>query len=68
MCPYYDYECDSCGESHELFQGIKDKPKKKCPICGKLKLRRVISGGCGIIFKGSGFHCNDYPKDSAKRP
>lgn len=63
--PHYDYECDACGAEHEIFQGIKDNPKRKCPSCGKLKLRRLISGGVGLIFKGAGFHCNDYPNSNS---
>jgi len=68
--PHYDYECDACGKTTEIFQGIKDRPKKKCPDCGKLKLRRVISGGCGLIFKGTGFYITDYGRGNGngKKP
>ena len=63
--PTYDYECNplegGCGHRFEEMQSIKDEPKKKCPICKKLKLHRLISVS-GLIFKGSGFFCNDYPK------
>ncbi|TVQ24575.1 MAG: zinc ribbon domain-containing protein [Spirochaetaceae bacterium] len=57
--PSYDYECKSCGHSFEEFQYMSDAPLKKCPSCGKLSLRRLIGGGMGIIFKGSGFYVND---------
>ncbi len=40
--PYYDYECDACGMETEEFQRMADPPLKKCPICGKRKLRRLI--------------------------
>ncbi len=57
--PTYDYVCDSCEHALELFQSFKEAPKKKCPQCGKLALRRVISGGVGLVFKGSGFYVTD---------
>jgi putative FmdB family regulatory protein len=66
--PHYDYECDSCKKKFEFFQSISEEPKKKCPECGKRKLRRLISGGIGIIFKGSGFYCTDYRNKEVKLP
>ena len=51
--PSYDYECTSCGHTFEVFQSMFDDPLKKCPVCGK-KVQRLIAGGAGIIFKGSG--------------
>ena len=62
--PTYEYECKSCSHSFEAFQSIKDDPLEKCPQCGK-KLRRLINGGSGIIFKGSGFYVTDKGKSSA---
>lgn len=56
--PTYEYECKSCGHSFEAFQSMKDAPLKECPECGK-EVRRLINGGTGIIFKGSGFYVND---------
>ena len=58
--PTYEYECDACGHAFELFQGMNDPVKRKCPECGKLKLVRLIGAGAGIIFKGSGFYETDY--------
>ena len=58
--PTYDYECDACGHAFELFQSIRDEPEKKCPRCGKRKLRRLIGSGGAILFKGSGFYTTDY--------
>ena len=43
--PTYDYECDACGHEMELFQGIKDAVKKKCPECSKNKLCRLFCAG-----------------------
>ena len=65
--PTYDYECDGCGHTFELFQSITEDPEKKCPECGKLKLRRLFGTGAAIVFKGSGFHQTDYRSDSYKR-
>ena len=56
--PTYEYECKSCSYHFEAFQSIKDEPLKKCPQCGK-SVRRLINGGSGIIFKGSGFYITD---------
>lgn len=65
--PTYDYECDACDYQMELFQGINDPVKKKCPKCGKNKLRRLFGGGAAIVFKGSGFYQTDYRSDSYKK-
>ncbi|TWU66648.1 MULTISPECIES: FmdB family zinc ribbon protein [Crateriforma] len=65
--PTYDYECDACGHEMELFQGINDPVKKKCPECGKSKLRRLFGSGAAIMFKGSGFYETDYRSDSYKK-
>lgn len=59
--PTYEYQCVK-GHAFEVFQRISDKPKAKCPTCGA-KATRVISGGAGLIFKGSGFYITDYGKD-----
>ncbi len=56
--PTYEYKCKSCGHSFEAIQSMKDDPLSSCPECGKA-IRRMINGGMGIIFKGSGFYVND---------
>jgi putative FmdB family regulatory protein len=66
IMPTYDYECDACGHLFELFQGINDPIKRKCPECKKLKLRRLFGTGAAILFKGSGFYETDYRSDSYK--
>ena len=48
--PTYDYECDACEHSFELFQTISESLKKKCPECGKMKLRRLF--GTGVDIQG----------------
>ncbi len=65
--PTYDYECDACGHTFELFQSISEPVKKKCPECGKSKLRRLFGTGAAIVFKGSGFYQTDYRSDSYKK-
>ena len=65
--PTYDYECDACGHTMELFQGINDPVKKKCPECGKNKLNRLFGTGAAIVFKGSGFYQTDYRSEGYKK-
>ena len=62
--PTYDYHCEACGRDYEMFQAMSANPVKKCPHCGKNKARRLIGTGGGIIFRGSGFYCNDYRDNS----
>lgn len=64
--PTYDYVCDACDHRFELFQSITAEPEKKCPECGRRKLRRLIGPGAAIIFKGSGFYQTDYRSESYK--
>lgn len=65
--PTYDYHCDACEHEFELFQSIKADPEKKCPECGKNKLRRLIGPGAALVFKGSGFYKTDYRSESYKK-
>jgi putative FmdB family regulatory protein len=69
--PTYDYKCDACGNQFERFQSVTAAPIRKCPSCGKNKVRRLIGPGAGLIFKGSGFYITDYRsegyKDAAKK-
>ena len=62
--PTYDYQCGACGHRFELFQSITARAVRKCPVCGRLKVRRLIGSGAGIIFKGSGFYQTDYRSES----
>jgi putative FmdB family regulatory protein len=62
--PTYEYKCDACGHTFEKFQSITAAPIKKCPQCGKSKVRRLIGTGAGLLFKGSGFYITDYRPDS----
>ncbi|MBT3602845.1 MAG: zinc ribbon domain-containing protein [Candidatus Latescibacteria bacterium] len=64
--PTYEYACPDCEHLFESFQSITAKPIKKCPECGKRKVQRLISGGAGLLFKGSGFYITDYRSDNYK--
>lgn len=66
--PTYEYHCSACSEDLEVFQSMKDAPLDTCPSCGKSgEIQRRISGGAGIIFKGTGFYETDYKKSSASK-
>ena len=64
--PTYAYLCSACDHEFEIMQKMSDSIKKKCPECKKMKLRRLIGAGAGVIFKGSGFYETDYRSDSYK--
>ncbi len=61
--PTYDYECTSCGKVFEVFQQMSEEPVKECPDCGK-EVKRLVGGGLGVIFRGSGFYVTDSKKGS----
>ena len=63
--PTYEYRCTKCEHEFEVFQSMTDAPRKRCPECGG-KVERLISGGAGLLFKGSGFYITDYRSDSYK--
>ncbi len=65
--PTYDYVCDACRHQFEHFQSMSGPVKRKCPKCGKLKLRRLIGPGAAIVFKGSGFYQTDYRSEAYKK-
>ena len=66
--PTYEYNCPKCGHTFEKLQSFSEPPVKKCPKCGK-KPERLIGGGAGLIFKGSGFYITDYKnKPSTEKP
>jgi putative FmdB family regulatory protein len=62
--PTYEYECKKCGHNFEVFQSMSDEPLKNCTQCGG-EVRRLIFGGAGVIFKGSGFYVTDKVADKA---
>ena len=71
--PTYEYVCEKCGHQFEKIQPISAKPLTICPedLCarkrwGKGKVKRAISTGGGLIFKGSGFYATDYRSEKYK--
>jgi len=72
--PTYEYICAKCGHEFEKFQSIADKALRICPedLCAKKKwgrgsVKRKISTGGGLIFKGSGFYITDYRSEGYKQ-
>ena len=65
--PTYEYKCRKCQHEFEEFQSILAEPVKVCPSCNG-QVERIISGGAGLIFKGSGFYITDYKRAGEKRP
>ncbi|MEE8437428.1 MAG: FmdB family zinc ribbon protein [Candidatus Neomarinimicrobiota bacterium] len=64
--PTYDYKCKECEHEFEYFQSMSDDLLNECPQC-KGEIRRLISGGTGLIFKGSGFYSTDYAPKKPKK-
>ena len=63
--PIYEYECGDCGERREFIQKFSDSPKRKCPACGALKLKRLMSAAA-FHLKGSGWYVTDF-RDKGKK-
>jgi putative FmdB family regulatory protein len=63
--PIYEYGCKHCGHTFEASQSMRDDPLRICPQCGK-EIRRLITSGMGLIFKGSGFYATDNSKTAGK--
>jgi putative FmdB family regulatory protein len=71
--PTYEYVCAKCGHEFERFQSISAPPLKRCPedACvqkkwGRGAVKRKLSGGAGLLFKGSGFYITDYRSENYK--
>ncbi len=65
--PTYAYKCKNCKHEFDEFQRISEETLTDCPSCNTNSLIRVIGGGAGLIFKGSGFYLTDY-KNSNSSP
>ncbi len=63
--PTYEYKCPKCGTVFERFQKITAPPEYPCPKCGAVAPRQ-LSGGAGVVFKGSGFYETDYKRAGEK--
>ena len=66
MAPTYDFKCEECNNSFEKWLSIKDEKIPQCPYCGSIKVKKLISAGSGIVFKGSGFYTTDYKMKESK--
>jgi putative FmdB family regulatory protein len=66
--PTYEYRCQHCQYEFEAFQSISSSPIDTCPRCNQKAVTRKISGGSGLIFKGSGFYITDYSRKSNNLP
>lgn len=62
--PIYEYECGACGDSHEFIQKFSEGPKRKCPSCGKLRLKKKVSAAA-FHLKGTGWYVTDF-RDGGK--
>jgi putative FmdB family regulatory protein len=72
--PTYEYTCEKCGLEFELLQSMSAAPLKSCPkeVCaqkkwGHGKVKKMISSGAGLLFKGSGFYITDYRSEGYKQ-
>ena len=64
--PTYEYECSSCQYLFEAFQNISEQPLTECPRCNG-SVKRKISGGSGLLFKGKRFYITDYRSENYKK-
>ena len=64
--PTYEYRCPSGHVFERFFQKISDERHAPCPTCGQ-RAERLISGGAGLVFKGSGFYATDYKRTEGKQ-
>ncbi|MCW5946477.1 MAG: hypothetical protein KIT74_05545 [Fimbriimonadales bacterium] len=65
--PIYAYECNVCARVFEVEQRIVEDPLKDCPHCdGASSLKRLVQP-IAVLFKGSGFHINDYGPKAAEQ-
>lgn len=63
--PTYEYQRED-GTTFEVQQSIKDEPLERCPETGQ-KVKRIITGGGGVVYKGNGFYITDYKNKGKKQ-
>ena len=63
--PFYQYKCTACGYDEEVLQKINDKPLKKCPVCGKSTMKKVVSAAA-FRLKGGGWYETDFKSGKKK--
>ena len=64
--PFYEYECQACGAHHEAMQKMSDAPLRKCPACGRQRLRRLMSAPV-FRLKGGGWYETDFKSDQESK-
>jgi putative FmdB family regulatory protein len=57
--PIFDYTCQACGHQFDVLQKVGEGPLRKCPECGKLKLKKGLSAPA-FHLKGSGWYQSDF--------
>ena len=74
IMPTYEYICEKCGREFEVVQSIAARPLRICPkeLClrkkwGRGRVKRKISAGGGLLFKGGGFYVTDYRSEGYKQ-
>jgi putative FmdB family regulatory protein len=72
--PTYEYACEKCGHEFEIVQSMSAPPLRTCPEdqCGRKKwgrgvVKKKMSAGAGLLFKGSGFYITDYRSEGYKQ-
>jgi|SRR5689334_17233140 putative FmdB family regulatory protein len=64
--PTYEFRCPDGHEFEKFYRKITDAKELPCPVCGKTAIR-LVSGGAGLLFKGSGFYLTDYGKNAHRK-
>lgn len=66
--PTYEYQCTSCGKTFEAVQRMSDPALTSCSCGSEGTVHRLMHGGTGLIFKGSGFYITDYKNKGSEAP
>ena len=64
--PIYAYECGACGATHDFLQKMSEGPKRKCPSCGGLRLRKQVTAAA-FHLKGTGWYATDFRDNDKKK-
>ena len=64
--PIFDYQCEACGHTFDVLQKAGEGALRKCPKCGKLRLRKQLAAP-NFHLKGSGWYKTDFKDKSAKK-
>jgi len=64
--PIYAYECSACGATHDFLQKMGEGRKRKCPSCGALRLRKLVTAAA-FHLKGTGWYVTDFRDKDKKK-